>query len=96
MQLPVPNSYQHGRLAKHYYSGICKCVLNWRMNRWAKARWSILLPVVAVVVTTLLLVSAGRRWPLDYMPYGITAAWALNGPAFFPTPFWFAIRRAFC
>jgi len=61
------------------------------MDQLPKARWSILLPVVAVLITTLLLLSAARdsrrHSSLDYMPYGVIAAWALNGPAFFPTPF---------
>ena len=61
------------------------------MDKLPKARWSILLPIVAVLITTILLLSAARgsrrHSSLDYMPYGVIAAWALNGPAFFPTPF---------
>jgi hypothetical protein len=61
------------------------------MGQLPKARWSILLPVVAVLLTTLLLLSAARdprqHSSLDYMPYGVIASWVLNGPAFFPTPF---------
>ena len=47
------------------------------------------MPVFAVALTALLLTWAGqqRHSGLEYAPYGVTAAWALNGPAFIPTPF---------
>ena len=55
-----------------------------------KARWSLALPVVTVVLTSFLLLMAERemqgRYSIEYAPYALTAAWVVNGPSFLPSP----------
>jgi hypothetical protein len=56
-----------------------------------KARWSLALPVVAVMLTAFLLAAAEQQMQghssLEYTPYALTAAWVVNGPSFLPSPF---------
>jgi len=56
-----------------------------------KLRWSLALPVLAVVLTSFLLLLAERQTgghhSLEYTPYALTAAWVVNGPSFLPSPF---------
>lgn len=63
------------------------CAISWLH----KARWTLALPVVAVGLTTFLLLMAERQmrghYGLEYTPYALTAAWLVNGPSFLPSPF---------
>jgi hypothetical protein len=79
--------------AKRYYSAVHGVYddMSLAASWLRKARWSLALPVVAVILTSFLLLMAERQmrghYSLEYTPYALTAAWVANGPSFLPSPF---------